>query len=98
MTFETFATHYGVEIEKVKSDLTEYRTLTHPEFGVQKVALWPKTYTKEEMAKLREAESKRLLEEEEAEAERRRIEDEKAAASAPKGKAPPKKANEPVRA
>ena len=90
--FEKFATHFALELDKVKQDLTEYRALSHPELGVKRVALWPKTYSKEELEALREAEAKRLKEEEEAEAERRRIEEEKAAAAAPKGKPPPKKA------
>ena len=47
--FEKFALHYSVELDKVKNDLTEYRALTHPELGVQKVALWPKVYSKAEL-------------------------------------------------
>ena len=47
--FDTFAMHFSVEVDKVKSDLTEYRALTHPELGVQKVALWPKVYSKAEL-------------------------------------------------
>ena len=75
---------YVTSIESVKADLQEYRGLLHPESGVEKIALWPKTFTAAELEAMRKAEEERARREEEKLAEQQRLEEEKAAASAPK--------------
>jgi len=64
-------------VDQVKLDLSEYRALTHPENGVEKVALWPKTFTAAELEKMRKEEEIRAKKEEEEQAEKQRLEDEK---------------------
>jgi hypothetical protein len=39
-------------VEKVKTELCEYRGLIHPEHGVEKVALWPKTFSQKELIQM----------------------------------------------
>lgn len=91
--FETFTSTYESCIETVQADLAEYRALSDPETGAEKVALWPKTYSSRELERMRKAEEEKMAREEAAEEERRRLEEEKEAAAAPAKKgAPAKKA------
>ncbi len=90
--FEDFATEFSNAVDQVKLDLSEYRSLTHSEHGVEKIALWPKTFTARELEKMRREEEKKIKAAEEEEAEKRRLEEEKAAAApAKKGGAAAKK-------
>ena len=78
-------------VDQVKADLSEYRALSHPETGVDRRALWPKTFSSKELDGLRKAEERRARQEEVAEEAKRKIEEEKLAAAAPAKKAPAKK-------
>lgn len=79
-------------IDQVKADLSEYRTLSHPVTGVDRRALWPKTFTPQELEKLRKSEENKNAREEAAAEEKRKLEEEKLAAAAPAKKGvPPKK-------
>jgi len=89
--FEDFTTQFSDAVDQVKLDLSDYRALTHPENGIEKVALWPKTFTARELEKMRKAEEKKMKAAEEEEAEKRRIEEEKAAAAPAKKGGPPAK-------
>jgi len=42
-------TEFVAAVDKVKDDLSEYRGLIHPEHGIEKVALWPKTFSQKEL-------------------------------------------------
>ena len=59
--------------------------MTDPEYGIKKVALWPKKLTKHEVAKMKQMEEEKLKREAEEE-ERKRKEEEDAAAAAKPGK------------
>jgi hypothetical protein len=80
------------QVTSAENDITEYRTLSHPVYGIKKVPLWPKKISKKEQEQARlmkEAEERERKAKEEAEAEARRLEEE-AAKKAPgsKGKPP----------
>lgn len=64
-------------VDQVKFDLSEYRTFSHPENGVEKIALWPKTFTAAELEMMRKQEEIRVKREEEELAEKQRLEEEK---------------------
>ena len=90
--FEDFMGEFVACVDQVKADLSEYRALSHPETGVDRRALWPKTFSPQELEKMRKAEERRAKREELAAAEKQRLEEEKLAAAAPAKKGvPPKK-------
>ena len=51
--FEDFMGEFVACIDQVKADLSEYRALTNLETGVDRRALWPKTFSPKELEKLR---------------------------------------------
>ena len=58
--FESFTGEFTACLDQVKADISEYRALAHPETGVDRRALWPKTFTPRELEKMRKAEEQRL--------------------------------------
>ena len=66
--------------------MTHYREINDSDYGVKRVALWPKVFSKKELEQMKKAEEERLLRAAE-EAEKKRLAEEEAAAKAnPKGK------------
>ena len=57
--FSDFMIAFVAGVEKVKADLSEYRGLIHPEHGAERVALWPKNFSQNELLKMRQAEEER---------------------------------------
>ena len=94
--FSDFMIAFVAGVEKVKADLSEYRGLIHPEHGAERVALWPKNFSQNELLKMRQAEEERQKKEGEAEEERRRQEEEKKAVAAPAKKGVPPPAAKPA--
>ena len=77
--FEDFCDKFTGTLDGMKDDLVEYKKLSDPVFGVQKVGLWPRKYTPRELAMIRaqeEAAVKKEIEDEEAKA--KEVEDLKA--------------------
>jgi hypothetical protein len=84
--FEDFCEMYMEQLDTVKKQLTEYRGLTDPEYGIKKVALWPKKLTKHEIAKMKQMEEEKLKREAEEEEKKRKEEEDAAAAAKGPGK------------
>lgn len=58
--FEDFVGEFAKSVDQVKTDLSSYRALIHPDTGVDRRALWPKTFSPKEIENLRKAEEARL--------------------------------------
>ena len=43
--FDEFMPEFTASVEQAQADLGQYRALIHPENGVERVALWPRTFT-----------------------------------------------------
>ena len=77
--FEDFCDKFTEVLDGMKGDLVEYKKLSDPVFGVQKIGLWPKKYSPRELAMIRAQEQaavKKEIEDEEAKA--KEVEDLKA--------------------
>ena len=65
--FEDFSTQFAEAADKLKADHIEYKKLTDPANGIQRVGLWPKKLSDRELAKIRaeDAAEERKADEEE---------------------------------